>query len=183
MNRQRSAQLDSETQNLIPGGVNSPARSRAAVGGTPIFFSRGKGSHVWDADGNEYIDNVCSWGPLILGHADDGVVAVVSTAAKNGISFGAPTEAESQMASLVIQAHPSVSLVRFVRSGTEAAMSALRLARAYAGRDKIIKFQGGYHGHADALLVAAGSGATSHGVPDTRWSHRVLGTGHPDRSV
>ncbi len=167
MNRQRSAQLYSETQNLIPGRVNSPARSRGAVGGTPIFFSRGKGSHVWDADGNEYIDNVCSWGPLILGHADDGVVAVVSTAAKNGISFGAPTEAESQMASLVIQAHPSVSLVRFVRSGTEAAMSALRLARAYAGRDKIIKFQGGYHGHADALLVAAGSGATSHGVPDT----------------
>ena len=157
----------SETQNLIPGGVNSPARSRAAVGGTPIFFSRGKGSHVWDADRNEYIDNVCSWGPLILGHADDGVVAVVSTVAKNGISFGAPTEAESQMASLVIQAHPSVSLVRFVRSGTEAAMSALRLARAYAGRDKIIKFQGGYHGHADALLVAAGSGVTSHGVPDT----------------
>ena len=157
----------SETQNLIPGGVNSPARSWGAVGGTPIFFSRGKGSHVWDADGNEYIDNVCSWGPLILGHPDDGVIAVVSTAAKNGISFGASTEAESQMASVVIQAYPSVSVVRFVNSGTEAAISALRLARAYAGRDKIIKFQGGYHGHADALLVAAGSGATSRDVPDT----------------
>ena len=110
----------SETQNLIPGGVNSPARSWGAVGGTPIFFSRGKGSHVWDADGNEYIDNVCSWGPLILGHPDDGVIAVVSTAAKNGISFGASTEAESQMASVVIQAYPSVSVVRFVNSGTEA---------------------------------------------------------------
>ena len=120
MNRQRSAQLYSETQNLILGGVNSPARSWGAVGGTPIFFSRGKGSHVWDADGNEYIDNVCSWGPLILGHPDDGVIAVVSTAAKNGISFGASTEAESQMASVVIQAYPSVSVVRFVNSGTEA---------------------------------------------------------------
>ena len=167
MNRQRSAQLYSEAQRLIPGGVNSPARSWGAVGGTPIFFSRGKGSHVWDADGNEYIDYVCSWGPLILGHADDGVVSAVSAAARNGTSFGAPTESETRMASMVVQAYPSVSLVRFVSSGTEAAMSALRLARAFTGRDKIIKFQGGYHGHADALLVAAGSGATSHGVPDS----------------
>ena len=167
MNRQRSAQLFSEAQRVIPGGVNSPARSWGAVGGTPIFLSRGKGSHVWDADGNEYIDYVCSWGPLILGHADDGVVSVVTAAAQNGTSFGAPTEAETQMASMVAQTYPSVSLVRFVSSGTEAAMSALRLARAFTGRDKIIKFQGGYHGHADALLVAAGSGATSHGVPDS----------------
>lgn len=167
LNRQRSAQLFSEAQRVIPGGVNSPARSWGAVGGTPIFLSRGKGSHVWDADGNEYIDYVCSWGPLILGHADDGVVSVVTAAAQNGTSFGAPTEAETQMASMVAQTYPSVSLVRFVSSGTEAAMSALRLARAFTGRDKIIKFQGGYHGHADALLVAAGSGATSHGVPDS----------------
>ncbi|MDP6454400.1 MAG: glutamate-1-semialdehyde 2,1-aminomutase [SAR202 cluster bacterium] len=167
MNRQRSAQLYSEAQRVIPGGVNSPARSWGAVGGTPIFFAKGKGSHVWDADGNEYIDYVCSWGPLILGHADDGVVSAVTDAAQVGTSFGAPTEAENQMASLVAQAYPSVSLVRFVSSGTEAAMSALRLARAFTGRDKIIKFQGGYHGHADALLVAAGSGATSHGVPDS----------------
>lgn len=167
MNRQRSAQLFSEAQKVIPGGVNSPARSWGAVGGTPLFLSRGKGSHVWDADGNEYIDYVCSWGPLILGHADDGVVSVVSAAAQNGTSFGAPTQAETQMAEMVVQAYPSVSLVRFVSSGTEAAMSALRLARAFTGRDKIIKFQGGYHGHADALLVAAGSGATSHGVPDS----------------
>jgi glutamate-1-semialdehyde 2,1-aminomutase len=167
LNRQRSAQLYSEAQGVIPGGVNSPARSWGAVGGTPIFFSKGKGSHVWDADGNEYIDYVCSWGPLILGHADDGVIATVTTAAQNGTSFGAPTESETQMAKMVTQAYPSVSLVRFVSSGTEAAMSALRLARAFTGRDKIIKFQGGYHGHADALLVAAGSGATSHGVPDS----------------
>ncbi|MCH8311285.1 MAG: glutamate-1-semialdehyde 2,1-aminomutase [Chloroflexi bacterium] len=167
LNRQRSAQLFSEAQRVIPGGVNSPARSWGAVGGTPIFLSRGKGSHVWDADGNEYIDYVCSWGPLILGHADDGVVSVVTAAAQNGTSFGAPTEAETRMASMVAQTYPSVSLVRFVSSGTEAAMSALRLARAFTGRDKIIKFQGGYHGHADALLVAAGSGATSHGVPDS----------------
>lgn len=167
MNRQRSAQLFSEAQKVIPGGVNSPARSWGAVGGTPLFLSRGKGSHVWDADGNEYIDYVCSWGPLILGHADDGVVSVVSAAAQNGTSFGAPTQAETQMAEMVVQAYPSVSLVRFVSSGTEAAMSALRLARAFTGRDKIIKFQGGYHGHADALLVAAGSGTTSHGVPDS----------------
>jgi glutamate-1-semialdehyde 2,1-aminomutase len=159
--------LYSEAQRVIPGGVNSPARSWGAVGGTPIFFAKGKGSHVWDADGNEYIDYVCSWGPLILGHADDGVVSAVTDAAQVGTSFGAPTEAENQMASLVAQAYPSVSLVRFVSSGTEAAMSALRLARAFTGRDKIIKFQGGYHGHADALLVAAGSGATSHGVPDS----------------
>ena len=143
LNRQRSIQLYSEGQSLIPGGVNGPARSWGAVGGTPIFFSSGKGSHIWDADGNEYVDYVCLWGPLILGNADDGVVAVVSTAAKNGTSFGAPTESENQMASQVIQAYPSVSLARSVSSGTEAAMSALRLACAHTGRDKIIKFQGG----------------------------------------
>ena len=152
---------------MLPGGVNSPARSWAAVGGTPVFLSRGKGSHVWDVDGNEYVDYVGSWGPLILGHADDQIVAAVAAAAANGTSFGAPTEAENHLAAKVLRALPSIGLVRFVSSGTEAAMSALRLARAFTSRDKIIKFQGGYHGHADALLVAAGSGAVAHGVPDS----------------
>jgi len=152
---------------MLPGGVNSPARSWAAVGGTPVFIARGKGSHVWDVDGNEYVDYVCSWGPLILGHADDQVVAAVADAAASGTSFGAPTEAESHLAAQVLRAFPSMGLVRFVSSGTEAAMSALRLARAFTGRDKIVKFQGGYHGHSDALLVAAGSGAVAHGVPDS----------------
>lgn len=152
---------------MLPGGVNSPARSWASVGGDPIFLSRGKGSHVWDADGNEYVDFVASWGPLILGHADDEVVAAVVTAAADGTSFGAPTEAENLLACQVLRAFPSMGMIRFVSSGTEAAMSALRLARAFTGRDKIIKFQGGYHGHTDALLVAAGSGAVAHGVPDS----------------
>ena len=151
----------------IPGGVNSPARSWGAVGGDPIFIARGAGSRVWDADGNEYIDYVCSWGPMILGHAHPDVIAAVQAAAARGTSFGAPTEAENVLAKMVSDSFDSVDLVRFVSSGTEAAMSALRLARAFTGRDKIVKFQGGYHGHADALLVAAGSGAMAHGVPDS----------------
>jgi glutamate-1-semialdehyde 2,1-aminomutase len=167
LNRERSSKLYAEARELLPGGVNSPARSWAAVGGTPVFLARGKGSHVWDADGNEYVDYVNSWGPLILGHADDEVVAAVAEAAANGTSFGAPTEAENHLAEQVLRAFPSMGLVRFVSSGTEAAMSALRLARAFTGRDKIVKFQGGYHGHTDALLVAAGSGAVAHGVPDS----------------
>tara|TARA_Y100000031_G_scaffold34577_1_gene38599 strand:- start:4646 stop:5968 length:1323 start_codon:yes stop_codon:yes gene_type:complete len=167
LNRQRSEQLYDEAKELIPGGVNSPARSWGAVGGTPIFFARGKGSHVWDVDGNEYIDYVGSWGPMILGHADDEVINAVTEVAQSGTSFGAPTQAESEMASLVLDAYPSIDLIRFVSSGTEAGMSALRLARAFTGRDKIVKFEGGYHGHADALLVAAGSGALAHGVPDS----------------
>ena len=151
----------------IPGGVNSPARSWAAVGGDPIFIAKGAGSRVWDADGNEYIDYVCSWGPMILGHAHPDVIAAVQAAAARGTSFGAPTEAENELAKMVSDSFDSVDLVRFVSSGTEAAMSALRLARAFTDRDKIVKFQGGYHGHADALLVAAGSGAMAHGVPDS----------------
>ena len=151
----------------IPGGVNSPARSWAAVGGDPLFIARAAGSRVWDADGNEYIDYVCSWGPMILGHAHPDVIAAVQAAAALGTSFGAPTEAENELAKMVSDSFDSVDLVRFVSSGTEAAMSALRLARAFTGRDKILKFQGGYHGHADALLVAAGSGAMAHGVPDS----------------
>ena len=167
LNRDRSSQLYATARELIPGGVNSPARAWGAVGGEPLFLTRGAGSHVWDADGNEYIDYVCSWGPLILGHAEPGVVAAIVAAAEGGTSFGAPTEAENELAQMVVDAFPSVEMVRFVSSGTEAAMSALRLARAFTGRDKIVKFQGGYHGHSDALLVAAGSGAMAHGVPDS----------------
>jgi glutamate-1-semialdehyde 2,1-aminomutase len=152
---------------VIPGGVNSPARSWGAVGGNPLFLARGAGSRVWDADGNEYIDYVCSWGPLILGHANERVVSAITQAAAAGTSFGAPTERENEIARLVVDAYESIDMVRFVNSGTEATMSALRLARAYTGRSKIVKFEGGYHGHSDALLVAAGSGALAHGVPDS----------------
>jgi len=151
----------------MPGGVNSPARSWSGVGGDPLFMARGAGSRVWDADGNEFIDYVCSWGPLVLGHAQADVVAAINEAAQNGTSFGAPTEAENRVAEMVISAYPSMDMVRFVSSGTEAGMSALRLARAFTGRDKIIKFVGGYHGHSDALLVSAGSGLATHGVPDS----------------
>ncbi|MDE2688612.1 MAG: glutamate-1-semialdehyde 2,1-aminomutase [Chloroflexota bacterium] len=167
MNRERSTQLYETARSVIPGGVNSPARSWGAVGGSPLFLTRGAGSRVWDADGNEYIDYVCSWGPLILGHANPQVVAAIKDAATDGTSFGAPTERENEIAQLVVDAYDSIDMVRFVNSGTEATMSALRLARAYTGRSKIIKFEGGYHGHSDALLVAAGSGALAHGVPDS----------------
>ena len=167
MDRQRSKELYAAARERMPGGVNSPARSWSAVGGDPLFIKRGQGPRVLDVDGNEYIDYVCSWGPLILGHAHPEVVEAVKAAAENGTSFGAPTEMENVLASLVLDALPSLDLVRFVSSGTEAAMSALRLARAYTGRSKIVKFEGGYHGHTDALLVAAGSGAMSHGVPDS----------------
>ena len=167
MNRERSRQLYDTAKDVIPGGVNSPARSWGAVGGNPLFLTRGSGSRVWDADGNEYIDYVCSWGPLILGHANEQVIAAITQAAADGTSFGAPTERESEIAQLVVDAYESIEMVRFVNSGTEATMSALRLARAYTGRSKIVKFEGGYHGHSDALLVAAGSGALAHGVPDS----------------
>ena len=167
MDRQRSKELYAAARERMPGGVNSPARSWSAVGGDPLFIERGEGPRVRDVDGNEYIDYVCSWGPLILGHAHPEVVEAVKAAAENGTSFGAPTEMENVLAALVLDALPSLDLVRFVSSGTEASMSALRLARAYTGRSKIVKFEGGYHGHTDALLVAAGSGAMSHGVPDS----------------
>jgi len=165
--RQRSKELYETAKTYIPGGVNSPARAWNAVGGDPVFIERGSGPRVWDADGNEYIDYVCSWGPLVLGHAHPEVVSAVKAAADSGTSFGAPTEIENKLAGMVLNALPSLDLVRFVSSGTEAAMSALRLARAYSGRNKIVKFEGGYHGHSDALLVAAGSGASAHGVPDS----------------
>ena len=167
MNREQSTQLYETAMGVIPGGVNSPARSWGAVGGSPLFLTRGSGSRVWDADGNEYIDYVCSWGPLILGHANEQVIAAITQAAADGTSFGAPTERENEIAQLVVDAYESIEMVRFVNSGTEATMSALRLARAYTGRSKIVKFEGGYHGHSDALLVAAGSGALAHGVPDS----------------
>ena len=165
MNLTKSEQLFAQAQQYIPGGVNSPVRSFRAVGGTPAFLRRGQGSRVWDVDGNEYIDYLGSWGPLVLGHAHPAVVDAVKNAAENGTSFGAPVEQEVELAKLICQALPSVESVRLVNSGTEACMSAIRLARAYTGRNKVIKFAGCYHGHADGLLVKAGSGAMTHGIP------------------
>jgi glutamate-1-semialdehyde 2,1-aminomutase len=167
MKTQRSEALFAQARQVIPGGVNSPVRAFKAVGGTPLFIERGDGAYVFDADGNRYIDYVGSWGPLILGHAHPRVVAAVADALARGTSFGAPTAAEVRLAELVCAAMPSIELVRFVNSGTEATMSALRLARAFTGRTKILKFAGGYHGHADMLLVAAGSGALTLGTPDS----------------
>lgn len=167
MNTPRSAQLFEAARRVIPGGVNSPVRAFAAVGGTPRFIARAEGSRLFDVDGHEYIDYVGSWGPLILGHANEAVVRAVERAARMGTSFGAPTAGEVELAELVTAAMPSVELVRFVNSGTEACMSALRLARAFTGRDKIVKCAGCYHGHADALLVSAGSGALTLGIPNS----------------
>ena len=167
MNRSRSAEMFARARQVIPGGVNSPVRAFRAVGGQPVFIQRGAGAYLYDVDGNQYIDYVGSWGPLIFGHAHPRVVEAITAAAQRGASYGAPTEAETRLAELVIEAVPSIELVRFVNSGTEATMSALRVARAYTGREKIIKFAGGYHGHADMLLVAAGSGALTLGAPDS----------------
>ncbi len=161
----RSHDLFVEAQKCIPGGVNSPVRAFKGVGGDPVFFARAKGPHVWDVDGRQYIDYVGSWGPMILGHAHEAVLAAVQEAAEKGLSFGAPTELEVRMAEKVCELVPSIELVRMVSSGTEATMSALRLARGYTGRDKIVKFEGCYHGHSDSLLVKAGSGALTLGVP------------------
>ncbi|MBE0466268.1 MAG: glutamate-1-semialdehyde 2,1-aminomutase [Candidatus Desulforudis sp.] len=161
----KSERLFSEAQKYIAGGVNSPVRAFKAVGGNPVFFSRGEGALIFDVDGNEYIDYVASWGPLILGHAPPVLVRALKECAESGTSFGAPTELETELARLLVEALPAVEVVRLVNSGTEATMSALRLARAYAGREKIVKFAGCYHGHADALLVKAGSGALTLGVP------------------
>ncbi|MEE9284619.1 MAG: glutamate-1-semialdehyde 2,1-aminomutase [Dehalococcoidia bacterium] len=163
----RSEALYQEAQTLLPGGVNSPVRAFGAVGGVPRFIQRGQGARVYDVDGREYIDYVGSWGPLVLGHAPPRVVAAVQRAAALGTSFGAPTELESRLARLVVDAVPSIEMIRFVSSGTEACMSAIRVARAATGRDTIIKFEGCYHGHADGLLVKAGSGSATFGVPDS----------------
>jgi glutamate-1-semialdehyde 2,1-aminomutase len=150
---------------LMPGGVNSPARAFGAVGGQPIFIARGEGPYLYDLDGRRYLDYVGSWGPLILGHAHPRVVAAVSAALHDGATFGAPTERESELAQLIVDAVPSIEMVRMVSSGTEAAMSAIRLARGFTGRNVIVKFAGCYHGHVDSLLVHAGSSALTHGVP------------------
>ena len=161
----KSEKAYAEAKQLIPGGVNSPVRAFAAVGGRPPFIRSGKGSRITDIDGNEYIDYVCSWGPLILGHCDQDVVAAVKAAADLGSSFGAPTLAETSLARMIADAYPSIERVRMVNSGTEATMSAIRVARGFTGRSKIVKFEGCYHGHADGLLVKAGSGAATFGTP------------------
>jgi glutamate-1-semialdehyde 2,1-aminomutase len=166
-NRVRSDELLRRAVKVIPGGVNSPVRAFRSVGGDPVFLARGKGCRVWDVDGNEYLDFLCSWGPLILGHAPDAVLAAIQAAAAGGTSFGASTEREVVFAETITRLVPSVEQVRLVSSGTEATMAALRLARGFTGKDKVVKAEGGYHGHADSFLVRAGSGAMTFGVPDS----------------
>lgn len=167
MNTQQSERLFARAQEIIPGGVNSPVRAFRGVGGTPRFIARGKGPHIWDVDNNQYLDYVLSWGPLTLGHAHPAVTAALTVALQNGVSFGAPTAIENELAEIVIATVPSVEMVRFVNSGTEATMSALRLARAFTSREKIVKFAGCYHGHADMLLAQAGSGVATLSLPDS----------------
>jgi len=167
MSREISKQAFKEAQELIPGGVNSPVRAFKSVGGTPIFITQGEGAYLVDVDGNKYVDYVQSWGPLIFGHRDESIEAAVINAVKHGLSFGAPTQAETDLAKLVISFFDSIDKVRFVSSGTEAVMSAIRLARGFTGRDDIVKFTGCYHGHSDALLVEAGSGAATFGNPSS----------------
>ena len=178
--RSRNEILFEKSQQVIPGGVNSPVRAFRSVGGTPVFFARGDGPYVWDADGKRYIDYVGSWGPLVLGHAHPEVVRAVQDTAARGLSFGAPTELELEMAEWITRCLPSMQQVRLVSSGTEATMSAIRLARGFTGRPKIVKFEGCYHGHADSLLVKAGSGAltlgqpSSAGVPPEITAHTIV---------
>ncbi len=167
MKKTKSKTLYTKAQSLIPGGVNSPVRAFKSVNSTPLFISKASGSKIWDVDGNKFIDYVMSWGPLILGHSHPEVISAVKGILKNGTSYGAPTEIEVKMAELINKMMPTVELVRMVNSGTEATMSAIRLARAYTGRKKIIKFEGCYHGHADSFLVKAGSGATTLGIPSS----------------
>jgi len=167
MNREKSAKFFAEAQHYIPGGVNSPVRAFKSVGGNPVYMEKGQGSRIFDVDGNSYIDYIGSWGPLILGHAHPRVLSAITEAAALGTSFGAPTERETDMAKLVCELMPSVEVVRMVNSGTEATMSALRLARGYTNRNKIMKFEGCYHGHADSLLIKAGSGVATLGLPDS----------------
>ena len=163
----RSHDLFQQAQKTIPGGVNSPVRAFKGVGGDPIFFKKGEGAYLYDEDDKRYIDYVASWGPMIMGHAHPKVVKAVQDAAAHGLGFGAPTQIETEMAELVCKLVPSIEMVRMVSSGTEATMSAIRLARGYTGRDKIVKFEGCYHGHSDSLLVKAGSGALTFGVPSS----------------
>lgn len=167
MNYQRSSALFIEAQKVIPGGVNSPVRAFKAVGGTPIFVEKAKGAYLYDVDGNKFIDYINSWGPMILGHAYEPVVNAVIEKAKKGTSFGMPTEIETEIAALAVSMVPNIEKIRFVNSGTEACMSAVRLARGYTGKDKIIKFAGCYHGHSDSFLIQAGSGAVTFGSPNS----------------
>jgi glutamate-1-semialdehyde 2,1-aminomutase len=167
MTRAKSQAAFARAKQLIPGGVNSPARAFGGVGGEPVFFARGEGAYLWDLDGNRYIDYIGSWGPMILGHCHPAVTAALEEVIHRGTSFGAPTEAESELAELIVEAVPSVEKVRLVNSGTEATMSAIRLARGFTSREVIVKFAGNYHGHVDSLLVAAGSSAATLGVPNS----------------
>lgn len=173
MTTSNSAQLFEKAKHYFPGGVNSPVRAFRSVGGNPLFIEKGKGSHIWDADENEYIDFCCSWGPLILGHANENVLNAVGKTMRNGTSFGAPTKLENDLAELILSNNPFIKKIRFVSSGTEAVMSAIRLARGFTKRNKILKFEGCYHGHVDSMLVKAGSGlvtfgnSSSAGVPES----------------
>ncbi|EAD0048939.1 glutamate-1-semialdehyde-2,1-aminomutase [Listeria monocytogenes] len=166
-NYSKSEKAFKEAKKVLPGGVNSPVRAFNSVDASPVFMDHGKGAYITDVDGNEYIDYVLSWGPLILGHADPAVVNAITKAALKGISFGTPTEIETELAKLVIERVPSIEIVRMVSSGTEATMSAIRLARGYTKREKILKFEGSYHGHGDSLLIKAGSGVATLGLPDS----------------
>lgn len=168
MNHNISEKLFAEAKTLMPGGVNSPVRAYGNVGATPPFIARAKGCHIYDVDGNDYIDYVGSWGPMLLGHAHDAVISAVAETAKNGLSFGAPCGLESELAKLVMDLVPSVEMIRMVNSGTEATMSAIRAARGFTGRDKIVKFEGCYHGHSDSLLIKAGSGMLTTGKPSSK---------------
>ena len=174
MSNKSSKSLYEEAVKYIPGGVNSPVRAFKSVESTPVFISRASGSKIYDVEGREYIDYVASWGPMILGHGYPGVIAAIQAAAEKGTSYGAPTELETEMAKLIVGAFPSIDMVRMVSSGTEATMSAIRLARGYTGREKIIKFEGCYHGHADSLLVKAGSGVATLGIPGSPGVPRKL---------
>ncbi len=167
MNNIKSIEEFQKASKIIPGGVNSPVRAFKSINGQPVFIERARGSKIWDIDGNEYIDYVASWGPMILGHAHDEVVKAIQKTAEKGTSYGAPTILETQMAELIVEMVPSIEVVRMVNSGTEATMSALRLARGYTNRELIIKFEGCYHGHADSFLIKAGSGAITLGLPDS----------------
>src|SRR6185436_17986754 len=167
MRHDQSHAVFHRAQQLMPGGVNSAARAFGGVGGEPVVFERASGAYIWDVDGNKYIDYIGSWGPMLLGHAHPRIIKAVKKAAKYGTSYGAATELEIEIAELICKLMPSIQMVRMVNSGTEATMSAIRLARAFTGRDKIMKFEGCYHGHGDSFLIKAGSGAATFGVPDS----------------
>ena len=189
MNTEKSASLFSEAQQYIPGGVNSPVRAFKSVGGSPLFIKKAKGAYLFDEDGNRYLDYVCSWGPGILGHASERVIRAVKNACEDGLTFGAPTKKETELARMIVEFVPAAEQARLVSSGTEAVMSAIRLARGYTGRDKIIKFEGNYHGHSDGLLVKAGSGLlteltpASAGVPEGYTNSTLLAKYNDEESV